>query len=311
MAMASSLSAVLLLLLPLLCQSIRLNIHIPVPDGCLKTQALLANVMLRMASRRTADGSTDLLPPSEEIDFFSLHTPHITLYLADFDLEVSDASVQDDTGAIPLNNTKVAAFLDEISSIDFTDVVSAMDCALSSYSMDAANNSYVISGAYTMLNIPKTPCLRTISNKVLFAMKSYLRQPTVVPDWVTALPEPARSESIHRCEEYGSPNVLEGFDPHVTVGYDPPTTFSSTSLQHVRSSLRSQSTESDDGDIYQWRTDAMKKWNDLYQQAASSDDCVNDAFGIALGVVGVGGTVLTDSIMGNWNISQGLNVMPE
>ncbi len=291
-----------LLMLPLSCQSVHLDIHIPLPDGCLKYYTLLANRLLRQASRPISSGSTDLPPAIEEVNLFSLHTPHITLYLADFDLEIANISVQDDTGAIRLNNTKVAAFLNDISHLNFTEIISGMECTLSYFSKGASNTFYVINGAFTMLPIEKTPCLQMLSDTVLYTMKSYLRQPVAVPEWVAQLPEPTRSESIYRSREYGSPNVLEGFDPHVTVGFDPPI-FSLTSSQHVWSSSQSPILESDgQANILQRRSEAMNQWNDLYGQAVSSENCVNDALGIALGKVGVGGTVLADSIMGYWDI---------
>ena len=40
-------------------------------------------------------------------------------------------------------------------------------------------------------------------------------------DWAAQLPEPVCSAVINRSQQYGSPYVLEGFHPHVTVGFDP------------------------------------------------------------------------------------------
>ncbi|KAL7428765.1 hypothetical protein ACHAXH_003558 [Discostella pseudostelligera] len=313
-----------LLLLPLLpCQSIHLDIHIPLPDGCLKYHALLANRLLRQASRRTFGGGTtaadddDMPMPTEEVNLFSLHTPHITLYLADFDLEVSEisGSNNNEAGALPLNDTKVTAFISEISSINFTEIIlsTSMECTITYSSNDAPDTYYIINGAYTMLPIAKNPCLQTLSDTILQYMKSYLRHPVVVPNWVAELPEPSRSASIYRCREYGSPNVLEGFDPHVTVGYDP-SSLRLGPLQNERSATYSPVIDNIEGislnnsnnnranDDLKWRIDAMQQWNDLYRQALSSGNCADEVQGIALGKVGVGGTVLANTRMGYWDI---------
>lgn len=41
-----------------------------------------------------------------------------------------------------------------------------------------------------------------------------------IPDWVIALPEPLRSEKIDMIKQYGSPNVFDQFNPHVTLAWD-------------------------------------------------------------------------------------------
>jgi hypothetical protein len=302
-----------LLLLPLQCQSIYLDIHIPLPDGCLKYHALLANRLLRHGSADESGGAADILP-TEQVNLFSSHTPHISLYLADFALEVSNLSINNN-GSIPilLNDTKVSAFLNEISSINLTEIITRMECTLAFYSKNPSNTFYIINGDYTMLPIANTPCLQTLSDTILFAMKSYLRQPVVVPNWVADLPEPSRSASIYRSREYGSPNVLEGFDPHVTVGFDTPTILLTPS-QQVRSAMQLilgsggnslDNHSNNQANNLQWRIDAMNQWNDIYQQAVTSESCVNQVSRIALGKVGVGGTVLANSRMGYWDIPPG------
>jgi len=333
--MATPVVLTLLLLPLLLCQSIHLDIHIPLPDGCLKYHALLANRLLRQASRRTFGGGTtataaadddDTPMPTEEVNLFSVHTPHITLYLADFDLEVSEISRSNNNepGALPLNDTKVSAFMDEISSINFTEIIlstGSMECPITYYSNDAPSDTYyIINGAYTMLPIAKNPCLQTLSDTILQYMKSYLRHPVVVPPWVAELPEPSRSSSIYRCREYGSPNVLEGFDPRVTVGYDPSSSLRLGTMQNdVERSVKyspvidnregnslynSSSSSSNRANDLQWRIDAMQQWNEIYRQALSSGNyCADEVVqGIALGKVGVGGTVLANTRMGTLDL---------
>ena len=317
MATPTLLSVLLLtlLLLPLQCQSIYLDIHIPLPDGCLKYHALLANRLLRHESADASGGGAADILPTEQVNLFSSHTPHISLYLADFDLEISTLSINNNGSIpIPLNDTKVSAILNDISSINLTEIITGMECTLTFYSKNPTNTYYIINGDYTMLPIANTPCLQTLSDTILFSVKSYLRQPVVVPNWVAELPEPSRSASIYRSREFGSPNVLEGFDPHVTVGFDPPTLLLTPS-QQVRSAMQSPILGSDGNSPdnnsnnqvsnLQWRIDAMNQWNDIYQQAVMSERCVDQVSRIALGKVGVGGTVLANSRMGNWDIPPG------
>mmetsp|Transcript_38298 Transcript_38298/g.92378 ORF Transcript_38298/g.92378 Transcript_38298/m.92378 type:complete len:364 (+) Transcript_38298:112-1203(+) len=309
---------------PLPCHSIFLDIHVPLPQGCLKYHALLANRLLRGASRppppaRSENGEEEedaLTRPSEEVNLFSDHTPHVTLYLADFDLEADD---EDDDAQEPssggsadnavstkagaLNQTKVDAFLDAISSLNLTGIIDGWECPLSLSEDPSTSVYYTVNGAYTMLPIKVTPCLQTLSTTLLRSLQSHLRYPIAVPIWVGELPEPARSAAIYRSREYGSPNVLEGFEPHVTVGFDP-------------SGSKSDSSPGTDGGEFaaregglsvanqaglQWRDDSMKQWNDAFVQVRET--CVDEVQGIALGKTGVGGTVLANSRMGYWHLT--------
>lgn len=277
----------LALLLPLPCQSIHLDIHIPLPQGCLKDYAMLANKLLREASRslllRPSQSKEDAVDepaqPSEEVNLFSLHTPHITLYLSDFDLEVDGADAQQIDGsgaAAELNRTKIDSFLNVLSSLNYTEIIAGQNCHLS-FAIDKSTHVlYTINGDYTMIPIENAPCIQNLSNSLLHSLQSFLRYPIVVPSWVAELPEPTRSAAINRVRSFGSPNVEDGFDPHVTVGFDP------------------------NADL-QWRDDSMKHWNDDYQQVHGT--CTGKVQGIAVGKIGVGGTVLANSRMGYWNVA--------
>ena len=238
------------------------------------------------------DGSShdDALKPPEKINLFSDHTAHITLYLADFDLEANTQQHTDDINtttatAKALNQTKVNAFKKTISSLNFTSVVTGMDCHLSftqsPSSADADIQYYKINGSYTMLLISNTPCLQRLSNTLLNALQVYIKHPVRVPTWVANLPEPQRSAAIYRTRQYGSPNIMEAYVPHVSVGYDP--------------GIKMKASATD------WRIDIMKQWNDIYTQI--HDECnMDNVQGIALGKNSVGGTVLADSRMGYWDI---------
>ncbi|KAL7527944.1 hypothetical protein ACHAWF_002370 [Thalassiosira exigua] len=271
--------------LVLLCRAVHLDVHVPLPTGCVKYHALLANRLLRQASDSQppppsqSDGSKEgERAPSEEINLFSAHTPHVTLYLADFDLEEEGQEVNVSDADKSLNQTKVNAFLDAISSLNFTDVAAGLDCPLSLAEDTPASPRYAVVGPYTVLSVENTPCLRTLSAALFRALSSYLRRPVAVPSWVASLAEPERSAAIFRSRTYGSPNVLEGFEPHVTVGYD-----------DVKLGIDAN-----------WRVDVMERWDEAYR--AASETCADKVEGIALGKNGVGGTVLADSRMGYWDL---------
>ena len=288
---AQSLIKFLLVLLTIfnLCHSIHLDIHIPLPKGCLNYHALLANRLLRSASRPPTHDH-NLTQPTEQVNLFSEHTAHLTLYLANFDLEMNNNNDAPQTSggtdnnniavSTALNQTKVDAFKNTISSLNFTDVLAGLNCPLSytTSSKDADDSIfYNIHGAYTMLPIGITPCLQKLSDSILHSLKEFLKYPIEVPSWVAELPEPDRSAAIYRTRQYGSPNVLQGFAPHVTVGYDP----------NLLSNL-------------QWRIDTMNQWNDAYKQVRET--CIDQVQGIALGKTGMGGTVLSSGRMGYWNV---------
>ena len=189
---------------------------------------------------------------------------------------------------------------------------------------------YVINGDYTMLRIRYSDCLRSISDALLGALKSHVRRPVIVPSWLASMPEPYRSMGIYRCREYGSPNVLDGFVPHVTVGYDPANASSSMSSSSLTAETKTDrgdgvdgrdnnaTTYDDDGrtkrrrDLMRWRIDAMERWGRMYERLTpptapydgdgEGTTCVDDVGGIALGVSGVGGTVLANKNMGYWSL---------
>jgi hypothetical protein len=136
------------------CQCILLDVHIPLDSGgCVRDYALLANRLLRGASSLSS-GSNEDGGNEEMVHLDTIHVPHVTLYLADFDLEVNDEAEEveeladeqhqtsrrspthhredDDWNSHtapttakqrPLNQTKVDMFLRTISSINFNDII--------------------------------------------------------------------------------------------------------------------------------------------------------------------------------------------
>ena len=132
-----------------------------------------------------------------EIDFESKE-PHVTLFLTTFDDQfVSGGELQ----------RRLAAVVGGSSAPSRCET-----------SVGPALN---VSGSYAML-VAAGPCWQTLSDAIVNATADLVSAAakTQVPDWVEALPEPARSRKIALVHAYGSPNVFGGFAPHVTLAVD-------------------------------------------------------------------------------------------
>jgi hypothetical protein len=186
-----------LLLLPYCIVSLQLNIHLPLRkvneswefDLCPYNAALEANLALRQVSE------------SEQLDFFSHHSPHITMFLSDFDTSVKNES----------------QVLEEITTI-LQEVVanhSQIMCQVA-WPTDAVH----VAGAYSMYAVPRNACLQKLSDEIVQALNPYITKPQVIPEWVYNLPPLKRWRKIYMIQKYGSPNVFGEYEPHVTVGYD-------------------------------------------------------------------------------------------
>ncbi|KAI2509960.1 2'-5' RNA ligase superfamily [Fragilaria crotonensis] len=189
-----------LLLLPCcrLVLSLQLNIHLPLTkvnnswafDKCPYNAALEANLALRRVSE------------TEQIDFFSHHTPHVTLFLSDFDVQGSNESL----------------VLEEITSV-LQQVLSNHSQVMCEVSWPD-RDSFFVAGPYSMYAVPRKDCLQSLSDDVVRALNPYIRKPQEIPPWVYTLPLLQRWRKIYMISKYGSPNVFGEYEPHITVGYD-------------------------------------------------------------------------------------------
>ena len=71
-----------------------------------------------------------------------------------------------------------------------------------------------------MVSVPKTVALSQLSDQIVMAMNPYIQRPQVIPSWVYTLPLVQRWRKIYLITKFGSPNVFDQYEPHVTVGYD-------------------------------------------------------------------------------------------
>ena len=78
------------------CQCILLDIHIPLDSGgCVRDYALLANRLLLRGASSLSSGSNEDGGNEEMVHLDTIHVPHVTMYLADFDLEVNDEEAEE------------------------------------------------------------------------------------------------------------------------------------------------------------------------------------------------------------------------
>lgn len=214
-----------------------MNIHLPLrsaddePSLRLFNQALASNLALLQFAQ-----------DNEQIDLFSDYTAHVSLYLADFDVEDVNVTIQD---------ANVRRVLDAVQR--------AVEQVSPCFVDWPADRKPVVQNSYAVYYIPVTPCLQYLSDLVVNATTVYIRRPpSAIPDWVNALRETER-----RIDEYGSPNVYKGFQPHITVGYD------TVTPQH----------------------DRLKVLNSLIPL---SQECSGNLSAVAIAMTGLGGMPLQD-----------------
>ena len=126
---------------------------------------------------------------SEKISF-DKSLPHVTLYLTDFQTE-----------SIP-------------------NLFSTLRQSLNSTQLIVEISNVMVNGAYSMYQIENTNVMQMLSDSIVQSTKEFITPNQTIPEWVYNLPEPMRSKKIAYVKKYGSPNVLDAFDPHITVGYD-------------------------------------------------------------------------------------------
>lgn len=217
-------------------------------DDCVLSESLRWNSVLKNENK-----------DEERIDFTSMHMPHITLFIADFDIEQEHQ-------LHTVNQTK----LDEL--------VNSIDSQIQKFSTEAPSSCNLqffdpivnYSGSYVMLRIEKYECLQYYSDSIVNATKRYVNKNSTIPVWVKDLPEPSKQNLINNIKKYGSPNVFEAFDPHVTVAY----------YNNIVESQKRMDLE-----------DVIHKLED-----SSKSSCTQIAKSIALGFSSVGGSVLRGPI---------------
>jgi len=133
------------------------------------------------------------LAPHNEVDF-KISIPHITLYLTEYMSEnISDV--------VDTMNRLVPHLAKSIGTCPIT------------FGKPFAQ------GQYFMWRTEVPACMQQIVDNLTIELCKYRNVDQEVPDWVYTLPEPQRSERIQMVRKYGSPNVFQYFDPHLTLAW--------------------------------------------------------------------------------------------
>ena len=120
---------------------------------------------------------------------FTQCAPHITLYLTDFDENKIDDIIK-----------SIAVSLEHVRGCEIN-----------------LGEPY-LSGQYYMWSVNKSECLQKLSDTLVQATSKYRSSDYQCPSWIDNLDDEAQKERKKKyCELYGSPNVYEEFDPHITL----------------------------------------------------------------------------------------------
>jgi len=145
-----------------------------------------------------------ITPTAQQIDFVEKYVPHNTLYLSTF-----------------TNHSLISGEFQASANLA---VLATMNNDLCKTGIENLQIGETLnqSGAYAMLSVTNTQCLQLLSNNLVLNLNQYLDPyaKNYIPSWVYNLPEEEQAIKIKYIKEYGSPNVFEGFVPHVTLAYD-------------------------------------------------------------------------------------------
>lgn len=241
---------------------IQLDIHLKLrPYSCLYQIAHAANDELVQQS-----------PTTESITFQNdTSIPHITLYLSDF------------------QKNKLSNITDTLTHLISKRDICQPRISRSSDSPRRIDIDHVmIQGPYSMYHISKTYFLQHLSDTIVMNTNSFIIPNQTVPDWVHNLPEPERSKKMDYVRQYGSPNVLDEFDPHMTVGYDEYAP--SDKRQKILEEILSRFASLEECSSEKSKSSAGEKKN----LDKTGKDGPTIQWEIAVGMVGDWGTVLED-----------------
>ena len=221
------------------------DIHLPVRAAA-HDAALRANAFLNSELHESA------------VDFAVKDTPHVTLYLTSWTCPEPLPPPEPGTRAPP------PTCLQRIQ-LAIADILGSFGPAC-----PVTLSEPFAAGTYAMMRVARTDCLQRYSDAVVNATYTLSQPHQPVPSWVNSLPEPQRSRKIALVKEFGSPNVFDGFEPHVTLAWSNDTAAVAAAVDALRN---------------RWRTSTF----------------VADV--LALGMVGPHGTVLRGRNLGVYNVT--------
>ncbi len=223
-----------------IANSIQLDIHLPILNktSCIYRTVVEANRQLNQWSsckhtneqihfdkiqgdaRYNSDNST------------AVQVPHITLFLTDFALEEVDNTDSSSSSSSNNNNNITTSLRDrtrKINNTAFEELIELIQFSIEKELNRKSNKCYydtqiqkpLIGGPYAMYETMPDISIQQLSNSIVKMTQKYVKKDQPIPDWVRVITdEEIKRKKIHYIKKYGSPNVFDEFDPHVTVGFD-------------------------------------------------------------------------------------------
>jgi hypothetical protein len=99
----------------------------------------------------------------------------------------------------------------ESQLVNVENTVKGIAANTSSFSVSSSGVTLKASD-FLMLDVANTPRLQILTDKLVASLSKYRDVNTVIPAWAINYPE-----KVQMFQEYGSPNVYEGFDPHFSI----------------------------------------------------------------------------------------------
>ncbi|KAK2964990.1 hypothetical protein BLNAU_291 [Blattamonas nauphoetae] len=181
------------ILLSQICYGRTINIHLKV-DSLVEELSLQYNQQIRKYD------------PTMQIFFETVHQPHITLYMTNFQ-EGCEPTLRRVLQRTTQNLKTGKIFMEKAYA----------------------------SGSYAMWNSTIDSYIQTLSDTIVNATRHLAVQDQPVPQWVKDIKDDVvRERKIKYVKEYGSPNVFEEFGPHVTLGFDSDTKALAAAMKRVK-----------------------------------------------------------------------------
>eukprot|EP00762_Andalucia_godoyi_P000931 ANDGO_03835.mRNA.1 hypothetical protein DICPUDRAFT_160097 len=158
------------------------NIHVKVSGRAAQIAISLNNV-------------SRMLDPTVGINLSSVEEPHVTLYLTDFL-----------GGSAPELSRRIRQIASSLPV--------GYACTFET------TPSCVNGSAYTLWTVTNPPCLQYLSDLIVNRTVDLVVPDQPVPPWVWSLPHDVAVKKADYVRRYGSPNVFDQFNPHITVSAD-------------------------------------------------------------------------------------------
>lgn len=207
--------------------AIQLDIHLPLianKTSCIYELVTEANSQLNQFSvSHHTNEQINFNYDSDHNDLNNTTTqiPHVTLFLTDFDLGDDKSKAQANkmsNDKQKMNQNLLKEFIKTLQTSICREMKKQRDDA---YYYNIEISAPIIRSFYAMYETKVTENIQHLSDVIVNTTQRFVKEDQPVPDWVYRIKdEQTKLKKIRYIKMYGSPNVLDEFDPHVTTGYD-------------------------------------------------------------------------------------------